>query len=422
MNRILSISIFKGYFYISYSINEVVSGSNTYKLSGIYQIKEYLNKFIENFLVKKENLNIIVSIDFTELSNYYKNNLKSVAYLQISPFYKDDEKKQKIKDILDIDVHFLNVGLPKDKEFSSKLKEAAKEAKKFKVDTVIVNSIFSGVYKNREKDSIKEVKRYFKNFNLISSEGYNTNNYILRENVLLMNYYYRGYSDKFSKYLKNTLKSLGIESRIYGLKSSGYLIDFDELCRFPLKTKDSYYTNKLISYSNYIEKNNILIIEKKDKGLICYKMKNKVVEKTEEYSTFDDIKLPPQTIKTKIYKDEAELLSKLDYSEEENILCINTDVIKNRINIFKFKNDRKIFNRGLHKAEYLYELESTLFNSDEEKIKNEIQEMKSKAEKYLNEKNMTLKDKVIKFEKIDLKYVLHDSYFLKLKVEGYINN
>lgn len=420
MNRILSISIFKGYLYISYSISGVVSGSNTYKLSGIYQMKEYLSNFVEKFFVKKENLNIIISIDFTELSNYYKNNLKSVAYLQISPFYKDDKKKQKIKDILDIDVHFLNAGLPKDKEFSSKLREAAKEAKKFKTDTVIVNSIFSGVYKNREKDLIKEVKRYFKNFKLISSEGYNTNNYILRENILLMNYYYRVYSNKFSKYLKNTLESLGIESKIYGLRSNGYLIDFDELCRFPLKTKDSYYTNKLISYSNYIEKNNILIIEKKDQYLICYKMKNKVVEKTEEYSTFDDIKLPPQTIKIKIYKDEAELLSKLDYSEEENILCINTDVIKNRINIFKFKNDLKVFNRGLHKAEYLYELESTIFNSDEEKIKKEILEMKTKAEEYLKEKDMTLKDKVIKFEKIDLKYVLHDSYFLKLKIEGYI--
>lgn len=46
--------------------------------------------------------------------------------------------------------------------------------------------------------------------------------------------------------------------------------------------------------------------------------------------------------------------------------------------------------------------------------------MKSKAEKYLKEKSMTLKNKVIKLEKIDLKYVLHDSYFVKLKIEGYI--
>jgi hypothetical protein len=420
LNRTLSISIFKGYLYISYSINGVTSGSDTYKLAEIYQIKEYLKKFIEKFSVKKEKLDIIISIDFIELSRYYKNTLKSVAYLQISPFYKNDKKKQKIKEIFGLDVHFLNVGLPKDKEFSSKLKQAAKEAKKLKLDTVIVNSIFSGVYKNREKDLIKEIKRYFKNFNLTSSEGYNTNNFILRENVLLLNYYYRGYSDKFSKYLRKTLESLGIESKIYGLRSNGYLMDFDELSKVPLKTKDSYYTNKLISYSNYIEKNNLLIIEKNDEGFICYKIKNKVVEKNEEYSTFDEIKLPPQTIKIQRYKDELELLSKLDYSEEENIFCINTDIIKNKIDIIKFKNNRKILNKGLQKAEYVYEIESTIFNADEEKIKNEILEMKSKAEKYLKEKSMTLKNKVIKLEKIDLKYVLHDSYFVKLKIEGYI--
>ena len=54
LNRTLSISIFKGYLYISYGINGVSSGSDTYKLAEIYQIKEYFKKFIKKFSVKKE--------------------------------------------------------------------------------------------------------------------------------------------------------------------------------------------------------------------------------------------------------------------------------------------------------------------------------------------------------------------------------
>ncbi|MBN2828532.1 MAG: hypothetical protein JXQ26_11100 [Tissierellales bacterium] len=419
MSRSICISIFKDKFHISYEINNVIISKDCEHFFNIKEIKKNILSFLTKNEINKDKIdNIIVSTDFTKMDKYFKKTKRDVIYLQISPYHKDEWKYSNIFSKLGIKIHPYNIGLPKEKDYLIKTAEIIKKTANLSCDTILINSIFSGMYKKKEEELVENLNNIFKGYKLVFSNEYNSNNYVLRENALILDYYYSHFSKQFYDELYKALKDLKINTNYYGLKSDGYLTTLKNLINYPILTKDSYYTNKIISYSKYFGKETFSLILKENDNIKYISMKKGNIEKNREFSSLDFLKIPPYLINVSKYNDNMEMLKNKDVKKEEFIINVNNENIAKKINSINIIDNENILNLGISKSNFLLELNSTIFDSNEDKINNEMKSMRAKAEENIVNNNIVLSNIEHDYKINSLKYMLHNSCFLELRLSG----
>jgi hypothetical protein len=419
MSRSISISIFKKKCHISYDFKGTIIVKDCYQLISIKDMKNHIGNFLKENSIKKEKIdNIIISTDLTRMDEYYKSKKRDVVYIQISPYHKDEWKYSKIFKEFDVKIHPYNIGLPKEKNYFKNTDEIRKKISNIPFDTILINSIFSGMYKKREEELVENFKKIFSEYKLIFSSVYESNNYVLRENALILDYYFKQFSIQFYDDLKEVLRELKINSKCYGLRSDGYLSTLEDLIEHPSKTRDSYYTNKILSYSKYIDKETFSIISKNDFNSKKISIKKKKIEKDREYSELDFLKIPPYLIKTSKYKNTTEMFKNEDIKKEELILNLTNERITKKINVINLEYSGNILNLGISNAKFLIELNATVFDSSEDKIEEELKIMKNKADEIIKNTNIALSNLEYNYKRSNLKYILHNSYYIQLRLTG----
>ncbi len=401
--------------------------------ANVNKLKYVLNDFIFNNSIDPLKINaIIVVCDITNLHIPINKCNNNIGYIQLKPSKQAYTIEKKIIGKKVIKLFNINIGLHQKNDYSDNIKQAISYINKNKISKLAINSYFSTTNPEKENELVKLIKKFSsKKLTILKSNIYKISNYLLKENYLLLNIIYYNTAKALLNMLNDALNSLDINCPLYFFRSNGTLIDKYSFLNTSMSTWLSNYSAKTMGCSYITNNNNCIIISKNNNNILIGNIKNSLPVLPENFSTFSRLKIPnffPKTINVKNTKN----LSSIKYSL--NRIIVNNNEFTPIINLTSIKYKQcllmdKVINIddcfslpciGASTAKYEKEFISVIFNTNKISTDAIKQKLLNNAKEYLKENKIILKNIKYNFKITPIKYMPHNSCYIKVIVNGKI--
>lgn len=430
----LTILINNNHIVMSKTIGIVTVSSKTYK-GNINQFSSFLQLFCEkNSIYPPDIEKIIIVCDITQLYLPANKTNNKIGYVQIIPEQKKYFSEKRSINNRNIKIYTFNIGLPKNPNYKENIKNAVSFFNEKKITQIAVNSYFSLMNVERENEVVDMIKKSSKgDITVISSNMYNMSNFLQRKNYLLLNLVYYNAAKNLLDKLHSSFESIGILCPIYFLRSSGLLLDEKSILNNSFSTYHSEYTSKIMGSSYISNNNNSIVLCNNENNIIAISIHNNVPVCSLEDNTFSNFKIPyhfPKVIyisRTDNLKELRKKINHISIKENDFLPIINLtstklDTLSMRNPIINIPNSPELACIGASIANYKRQFIDIIFNTNEEKNNIVKSKLLDKAKKYIENNNIIIKNINYKFEIIPLKYMRHNSCYIKLSIEGEIGN
>lgn len=325
-------------------------------------------------------------------------------------------------------LHF-HLPLPGHSEHAAQMKSALLTLSGLPVKYIAINSTFSLIDPAGERHLIEEGEKICPGrFTYIPSCRYSTPNFLLRENVLLVNLFLLEPVQSFLAWLDNSLKECSVSAPMYFLKGDGTLASCGRVKTNPLLTWQSGLASCLIGGCRYAGRGETIVIVKEGEELCLGMTENYLPKAGGSCNSFYGLELPgkyPATVRqketagSKNWEDTLEMLNPFPGPVPLVSFVPSLKVSPVfRYPLVTVADDLCARCSGALAAPYRFEMEKVSFSSRPQQIQSEKQELRQAALRQISLEGVQLADIKHRFEEVFLSYLPQNAYLIRLTVWG----
>lgn len=418
-------------FDIIYALSNIPIASSNRKYKNISELKQHLTSFVlKNNLRTKWIKNIILVTDLTDLRTH--KNEHNLGYIKIGYMQKDKVKTKRLLNNKALNIYDFNIQSMQCEKNKDELIKYLIMLKTKGIEKIAINSDFSTLDSNKEKELIDYINKIYPNtFTIKASYTYNVFNFILRENMLFLDLMLHETAHKFTESINHIFHDLGIDAPVYYMKGNGKLMSSKLALTCPIFTWQSIFSSTLIGSSINTGERNAFILIPYDNGIKMGIVQNSLPKLDDTFSYFQGLQVSNSYPRYTFFKSLPSNIKWNKFTKQINLFNGPAPII----NLLKEQNPHYFFNhklinleehstivaKGALNSTYELELTSTMPTSNSKIIKMEKNELILEANRILKNNNINLKSIRYDFKLIPIKYMPKNSIFLKLFITGKIN-
>lgn len=426
----LVIIVKKNSYDIIYAVSAIPIASITRKYRNIKELKHQLQSFlVKNKIGTTFIKNILIVTDFSDL--IVNKRKYTFGYIKIGYIQKTTLNKKRLLNGTEFNIYDFNIHSIESENKKNDLREYLRMLKNKGIKEIAINSDFSTLDPNKEKDLICYINKICPNtFTIKGSYSYNVFNFVLRQNMLFLDLMLHDIASKFSKSMNEIFYDLGINSPVYYMKGNGRLMSPNLALTCPFFTWQSIFTSNLIGSSIHIGEENAFVLTPYNNEIKMGIIQNTLPKLDDTLSYYQGLQIPNFYPKYTFFKTLPSNSKWNKFIKHNNIFNGSSPLI----NLFDKDNNNYFFNHKLINIEnhptiiaegalnstYELELTSTISSSDLKFIEIEKNKLRKKAEELLNNNTTNFQSISYDFKLIPIKYMPKNSIFLKLFVTGKI--
>ncbi len=384
--------------------------------------------FTRNGLTSTMVKNVIVIADLSSSINQSLHVGDNLAYFRIAQSPIEFEPISPIVKNTDFNIHTFNLSFPNNPESKLQIKKTLTALLKLSINKIAINSTYSLIHSTNEEQIIEICEKIYPNvFTYYPSYIYNIPNFLLRENVLLLNYLLFNATKSLNFSLDRILKASSLTVPIYFLKGDGTLVNKEEILKYPLLTKQAEFTSYLLGASYYTDQKDAIVIVP-DHNQIHLGLVIDQSPKTNNVTMINNLKLPG---KYPIFKSFNTIPS--DSKLEEALKLLNPflgsipvlNLVKKikkspslQYPLLSLPNKQQTQIIGALNAPFTLSVEKTTSLFAVDMKEKEKKHLLDQAMTILKKNNIHLTDMNHQFEANSLRYLEQNLYFFKLTIHG----
>ncbi|MFZ5634838.1 MAG: hypothetical protein ACOY40_18585 [Bacillota bacterium] len=409
---------------------KIVLAAEQFSLASRQDLKEIIKRFLAGNSLSPFNIkNVIVVADLTALLPQKLQEDCLFGYLRVTPASFEFPPVTHLLRDSALKLKYFHLPLPGHPEHGTQISKALSSLSGLSVKSVAINSTFSLIDPSCEKLLIEEGEKLFPGrFCFYPSYNYNTPNFLLRENVLLINLFLSGPVESFLSWLRNSFGDCSVTVPFYFLKGDGTLTTISTVEINPLLTWQSNLASHLLGGSCWAGRGEAIILVQEEPGLCIGLTENFLPKLAGSISSFHGLELPgkyPLNIHLK------EMPNNLKW--EETLEFINpfpgpipvvsfVPYIKVspvfRYPLVSIPAEPCVQGSGALTAPYRLEIEKVSFFSQPHQSQVEKQELWDIALWQMNQGGVQLAEINHRYEELSLRYLPQNPYLLRLVVWG----
>ncbi|MCG8485755.1 MAG: hypothetical protein MJA31_20785 [Clostridia bacterium] len=396
----------------------------------IQEIETFLSQFIHSNHLQSESIkNIIVAADLTM---HFKNLKKcSFGYIQMGDLQNIKSQPKSYKNAV-LDIYNLNISVDDSTSQNVQLEEYLHLLNDKGIDKIALNSSFSTFNSQREKELIISIQEAYPNtFTILPSSGYNSFNYILRENNMLLDMLLYDSTGSFINEIKKAFNHLKINAPIYFVKGDGTLTGLNITLASPMVTWQSFFALQLISAGIVTGEKDAFILTQHNHGKKIGIIQNGLPKLSDTFSNYQGFHIPnsfPQSTYYDALTQDKALYHFLKYNNtfEGPVPIISYLKSFGSHSLFPYpikevKNHATVMAEGAFNSFFQLELTSIVNSSKPGLIEKEKERLILKSSDILKKDHIFLKSVAYSYELNQIKYRLENAFYVKLIVKGKIN-
>ncbi|KKM10009.1 hypothetical protein SY88_15240 [Clostridiales bacterium PH28_bin88] len=264
--------------------------------SGFQALGETIRHFLKRHGISPSNIkNVIVVADLTALLPRQLAKESVFGYWRVTPAPFDFAPIAPLIEDSAIKIHSFHLPLPEHSEHEAHFQKALLTFSRLPVRNIAINSTFSRIYPAGEEEIIQRAEELLPGrFTYHPSHNYNTPNFLLRENVLLINLILLDPVKSFLSWLKSSFDDCSVSAPLYFLKGDGTLTSSRTVATNPLITWQSHLASFLLGGSRWFNQGDtVVIIENTgEKGIGLGVTENYLPRLAGRFSSFCGVELP----------------------------------------------------------------------------------------------------------------------------------
>lgn len=246
--------------------------------SGPQALNEVLRKFFQSYGIDPSDIkNVRVVADLTVLLPPRLKGENALGYLRVTPAPFEFVPIAPLVGDSGIKIRTFHLPLPGQAEHDTQLEKALATFRQLNIKDVAINSTFSRIYPAGEEDIMRRAEELFPGkFTYHPSHTCNTPNFLLRENVLLLNLILLEPVKDFLSRLKSSLDDCSVSAPLYFLKGDGTLTGSRAVEANPLSTWQCQLASRSLGASRCSNQGDaiVIIVNTAGKGMVLGVMEN----------------------------------------------------------------------------------------------------------------------------------------------------
>ena len=411
---------------INYGVNEVVVASERISSLSISSLEQFLNR---NGIDPRQIENVIFVRDLTEIIPQELKSNKSFGYLRVTPTPLEFMSVTSLMQKSNVKIHTFHLPLPIKSDFDVRLRKTLETLTTLSIKEVAVNSTFSLIDNSSAPMVIEKIEQFCPGqFSCYFSDIFNTANFLLRENNLLINLLLRQTVKALLEKIDRSLNEVGIFAPVYLLKGDGTLASSKMAEINPLATWRAKEAVYLISGSHWQKNKDTIVIFEQDQSIKMGVTEDYLPRIPEGVNKFQDIELPgryPLTItienisNRKKWEEAIELLNPFPGP----VTLVNFSKTLDTSPVFSYPianapNEPHVLASGVLTAPFRWETQKMIVVNSVEEIDSVKQTLLDAALNTLDKQGVRLRKINYSFENNPLKYLPKNRVLLKLIIWG----
>ncbi len=415
---------------LCYGRDTIVLAAETYPLDYPETLPEIINGFLHaNGISAPDIEKILVVADLTVLLQKRLKEDFSFGYFRITPAAFEYPPVNSLLKESSVELHYFNLPLPDHPEYTLQMQLALKSISNLPIKHIAINSTLSLIEPAGEKRLIEEgEKLYPGRFIYYPSYNYSTANFLLRENVLLINLILSEPVELFFSWLSNSFKHCSVSAPIYFLKGDGTLTSSRTVKINPLLTWQSQFASYAMGGSRWTSEGDSIIAAQNGEDICLGLTENYLPKTAGGINSFWGLEIPgkyPITTRLKKrngHKKWEKTLDKINpFPGTVPIISFVPSISTSpvfRYPLVTIPDEPCVWAVGVLTAPYRMEIEKVVFFSQSYQFQVEKQGLLDIALYQLNREGVHLSDISHRFEELSLRYLPQNAYLLRLTISG----